>query len=99
MLRLPKPNVIDGALESDTGFLEYEVGPHTLAITTAWTKSKPPEQPSGGLTLEVEDFQEAIEHIRAHGVRFELGPAEGSICFIAVITDPDGNRIGIHKRK
>jgi predicted enzyme related to lactoylglutathione lyase len=99
VLRFPAPKVIDGKLDSDTGMLEYEVGPHTLAITTAWTDGKPPEKPSGGLVLEVEDFQEAIQHIKLHGIEFELGPFEGSGCFMAVISDPDGNKIGIHKRK
>jgi len=99
VLRLPTPNVIDGKLDSDRGMLEYEIGPHTLAITTAWTDGKRPEVPSGGLVLEVEDFQEAIEHIKAEGIEFDLGPFEGPSCSIAVIVDPDGNKIGIHKRK
>lgn len=62
VLRLPVPNVIDGTLNSDKSMLEYKIGPHVLAITTAWTGGKRPEQPSGGLVLEVENFQEAIEH-------------------------------------
>lgn len=99
VLRLATPNVIDGKLDSDRGMLEYEIGPHTLAITTAWTDGKRPEYPSSGLVLEVENFQEAIEHIQAQGVGFELGPFEGPGCSIAVIVDPDGNKIGIHKRK
>lgn len=99
VLRFPAPNVIDGKPDSDMGMLEYEIGPHTLAITTAWTDGKPPEKPSGGLVLEVENFQEAIEHIKSHGISFDLRPFEGPGCSIAVISDPDGNTIGIHKRK
>lgn len=99
VLRLPVPKVLEGTLDSDRGMLEYEIGPHTLAITTAWTDGKRPEQPSGGLVLEVEDFQAATEHIKAQAIEFELGPCEGSSCSIAVISDPDGNTIGIHKRK
>lgn len=99
VLRLPKPKVIDGKLDSDAGMLEYEIGPHTLAITTAWSDGKRPEEPSVGLVLEVEDFPAAVQHIQACGVGFELGPFEGDGCSIAVIADPDGNKIGIHKRK
>ena len=40
-----------------------------------------------------------IQHIRTHGIKFPLGPFEGSGCSIAVIADPNGNKIGIHKRK
>ena len=99
VLRFPVPNTIDGNLDADRGMLEYEIGPHTLAITTEWTDGKRPEQPSSGLVLEVEDFQEAIEHIKSQGSGFDLGPFEGAGCSIAVIADPDGNKIGIHKRK
>jgi predicted enzyme related to lactoylglutathione lyase len=99
VLRLPPPNAIDGELDSDSGFFEYEIGPHTLAITTAWEDGKSPEFPSSGLSLEVENFDEAIKHIKDCGVSIDLGPAECWSCYIAIISDPDGNKIGIHKRK
>lgn len=99
VLRLTSPNAVDGALDSDRGMIEYEIGPHTLAITTAWTDGNPPEQPATGLVLEVEDFQKAVEHIQSHGIKFSLGPFDGPKCSIAIITDPDGNEIGIHKRR
>ncbi len=54
VLRLPPPKVLG------KGWFEYEIGPYTLAITTAWSDNKPPERPSCGLALEVEDFDEAI---------------------------------------
>lgn len=99
VLGFPTPNAIDGTVDSERGMLEYEIGPHTLAITTAWTEGTRPERPSGGLVLEVESFARAIEHLKAQKIEIELGPFEGTSCSIAVITDPDGNRIGIHKRK
>jgi predicted enzyme related to lactoylglutathione lyase len=99
VLKLPAPNMIDGSLDSDTGMLEYEIGPHTLAITTAWSDGKRPENPSGGLVIEVEDFKQAVDHIRSHNFEFDIGPFEGPSCSIAVVSDPDGNRIGIHKRR
>ncbi len=99
VLRLEPPNVLQGTLDSEQGFLEYEIGPHTLAITTTWSGGKPPEEPSAGLVLEVDDFWEAIAHIESCQATFDLGPFEGPNCSIAVISDPDGNRIGIHKRK
>ena len=102
VLRLPEPEVIDPphGPDGDDGFIEYAVGPHdTLAVTTTWSPGEPPAVLSAGLTVEVEDFEEAIAHIESCGVSFELGPFEGARCSIAVIKDPDGNQIGIHKRK
>lgn len=99
VLKLPAPDVLGGRLDGDRGFLEYQVGSGTLAVTTDWSNGLPPEFPSTGLVLEVEDFPEAIRHITDCGVAFELGPFEGPTCSIAVIADPDGNKIGIHKRR
>lgn len=99
VLRLPVPKAIDGDLDSDQGFLEYSIGTSTLAITTTWSEGQPPQETGFGLVLEVEDFDQADEHLSGHGVKFELGPFHGPTCSIAVITDPDGNKIGIHKIK
>jgi hypothetical protein len=49
LLGLPEPAVIDGALDSDRGMLEYSVGSGTLAITTSWSDGQPPAFPSRGL--------------------------------------------------
>ena len=101
VLRLPEPEIVDPPKlpDGDDGFIEYQIGPDTLAVTTTWYDGQPPVVLSAGLSLEVEDFEEAITHIRGCGVEFELGPFEGHSCHVAVITDPDGNKIGIHKRK
>ena len=96
-LRLDTPRVIGGSLDSDEGMLEYDIGAHTIAITTYWTKAKAPEHPSSGLVLEVQDFKAAIAHLEHRQINFLLGPFEGSGCSIAVIADPDGNKIGIHQ--
>ena len=77
-------------------WIEYEVGPHTLGIG-----NEPFMQPSphgAQLVLEVEDFDEAIAHLRKHDVPFAVEPFDMPRCRAAVIADPDGNRIGIHKR-
>lgn len=99
VLRLSPPAVLSGDLNGPRGFLEYSIGENTLAITTDWSDGQPPESPSVGLILEVEDFAEAIRHIEECGISFALGPFEGPTCSIALIADPDGNTIGIHKRK
>lgn len=97
ILGLKAPVALDGELDGDQGFLEYSVGASTLAITTTWSGGKPPETVAFGLVLEVENFDEAVEHLAKQGVTFELGPFRGPTCSIAVISDPDGNKIGIHK--
>ena len=84
--------------EGDQFWMEFEVGPHTLGIG-----NEPFLKPSGDgphLVLEVEDFDKTIEHLRRHQVPFALEPAVMPPgCRAAIITDPDGNKLGIHKRK
>jgi predicted enzyme related to lactoylglutathione lyase len=47
----------------------------------------------------VEDFDAAIAQLRAEEVKFRLEPMNGPICQMAMIFDPDGNSLCIHKRK
>lgn len=79
-------------------WVEYEVGPHTLAITNMSEDWKPGKE-GGGVALEVEDFDAAVSWLREKGVSFYLEPYESPVCHMALITDPDGNSICIHKRK
>lgn len=79
-------------------WIEYEVGPHTLAITNMSDEWKPSSD-GGGVALEVENFDEAIASLKAKDVKFYLEPMETPVCHMALIADPDGNSICIHKRK
>lgn len=84
--------------KGDMGFIEYELGPHTLAIGAGAPIFKP--GPDGGVVaLEVEDFSEAISHLKNRNVKFVMEGYDGPVCHMATITDPDGNQIVIHKRK
>ena len=77
-------------------WVEYEIGPHTLGIG-----NEPFLKPSGTgphLVLEVDDFDATIAHLRRHNVPFAVEPFDMPQCRAAVIKDPDGNCLGIHKR-
>jgi catechol 2,3-dioxygenase-like lactoylglutathione lyase family enzyme len=82
---------------ADGFWIEYEIGPYTLAIG-----KEPFLRPSGDgahVALEVSDFDETIDHLRRHNVPFALEPFNLPHCRAAIIMDPDGNKIGIHKRR
>jgi predicted enzyme related to lactoylglutathione lyase len=75
---------------------EYEFGPYALAIGSSpgWNPS-----PDGcSAALEVADFDAAIAHLRANNVKFRMEPFPTPVCRMAMIFDPDGNTICIHKR-
>lgn len=78
-------------------WVEYEIGPHTLAIgKEAFLK---PCGDGPHVALEVEDFDATIEHLRSHNVPFALEPVEAPTCRAAIVMDPDGNKLGFHQRK
>jgi predicted enzyme related to lactoylglutathione lyase len=81
----------------DGGWVEYELGPHTLAIGKApgWLPSA--DGPSCG--LETENFEETIAELKAAGVNFKMEPFETPVCHMAMALDPAGNIIIIHQRK
>jgi predicted enzyme related to lactoylglutathione lyase len=78
-------------------WVEYEVGPYVLAISNMSEEWKPSSN-GGGVALEVEDFDAAIAALKEKGVKFYAEPFATSVCRMALIADPDGNSICIHKR-
>ena len=80
-------------------WVEYEVGPHTLAITNMDLDAWRPSDQGAGVALEVDNYEEAIEELQKAGVTFVMPTMDSPVCRMALIADPDGNRICIHKRK
>jgi predicted enzyme related to lactoylglutathione lyase len=95
VLNLKPGSVWEG---ENMGFIEYEMGPHTLAIGSGAEYFKPGTQ-GATAALEVENFDEAMGAIRRTGAKVVMEPYETPVCFTALIHDPDGNQIMIHKRK
>ena len=79
-------------------WIEYDIGPGTLAITNGAPDWKP-SAGGGAAALEVDDFEAATRQLKASGAVFRVEPMETPVCHMAVISDPDGNSITIHKRK
>jgi predicted enzyme related to lactoylglutathione lyase len=77
---------------------EYDIGTGTLSLGSGAPEWKP--SASGcSVTLEVDDFDAAIAHLKANGVKFQLEPFPTPVCQMAFIFDTEGNTVGIHKRK
>ncbi|MDQ3624720.1 MAG: VOC family protein [Verrucomicrobiota bacterium] len=78
-------------------WVEYDIGPATLAISDMEPQWKPAtDGPS--VALEVEDFDASIQWLKEKGVLFMLEPFASPICRMAIIADPEGNALTIHKR-
>ena len=87
---------MDHKLE-DGHWVEYDIGAGTLAIGV--TPGMNPSPVGCSVSLEVDDFESAITELKQANVEFNFGPIETSVCNMAFVKDPDGNSVGIHKRK
>jgi predicted enzyme related to lactoylglutathione lyase len=87
-------------VKDDTyGMVEYDIGPGTLAIGAGAGGGTGGNEHGTIIAIEVEDFDGAISTLRAKKCQFASEPMETGVCHMAIITDPDGNRVMIHKRK
>ena len=79
-------------------WIEYDLGNNTLAIASVGPQWTPSDQGTSA-ALEVEDFDDTINRLKDRHVRFAAEPFETPCCHMAVVQDPDGNNIVIHKLK
>jgi predicted enzyme related to lactoylglutathione lyase len=79
-------------------WIEYAVGEDTLAIANVRDTWTPSDQGTGA-ALEVENFDDAIKRLKDRQVGFAAEPFETPCCHMAVVQDPDGNKLIIHKLK
>jgi predicted enzyme related to lactoylglutathione lyase len=79
-------------------WIEYQIDHGTLALGNFPDHWKPSEEGTS-VALEVENFDEAIKRLKNRQVPFDAEPFESPCCRMAVIKDPDGNKIIIHKLK
>jgi predicted enzyme related to lactoylglutathione lyase len=84
--------------DEERGWIEYDVGHVTISIGNAGPEWKP-NSGGGSIVLEVQDFQRALEKLKECDLTPVFGPMETPYSHMAVITDPDGNSITLHKRK
>ena len=79
-------------------WVEYDLGNNTLAIASVGPQWTPSDQGTGA-ALEVDDFDAAVKSLKEQKVPFAVEGYESPCCWMAIIQDPDGNNIVIHKLK
>ncbi len=79
-------------------WIEYEIGGTTLAISNMSSEQWKASADGPVMSFEVENFEEAVEALRAGGVKFLVEPMATGVCSMAVVSDPDGNSVMIHRR-
>ncbi len=86
-------------MESAGGlWVEYDIGNGTFGIGCYGEVWKP--SPDGTcVAFEVDDLDAEISRLKSKSVTFAMGVTDTPLCRFAIICDPDGNKILIHKRK
>lgn len=82
---------------SDGGWVEYELGSHTFGIGKSPGWNPNPDGPA--CALEAAEFEPVIAALRQAGAKFKMEPFETPVCHMAMVSDPAGNTLIIHKRK
>jgi predicted enzyme related to lactoylglutathione lyase len=77
---------------------EYELGESTFGITTV-DIGHPPGSKGAVVAFETDDLDASVAALKAKGVSFVTEIKDNPACRLAMIEDPDGNHIMIHKRK
>jgi predicted enzyme related to lactoylglutathione lyase len=83
---------------SEGVWIEYEIGDDTLAIGSVGDQWKPSADGTS-VAIEVDDFEAAIKDLKEANATFAAEGIESPVCRMAVVQDPDGNKIIIHKLK
>ena len=82
----------------DRHWIEYDLGPSTFAISNMSSEDWKPSNDGPAIAFEVKDFDSSVATLRANNVKFTVEPFESPVCRMAIVSDPDGNSICIHKR-
>jgi predicted enzyme related to lactoylglutathione lyase len=75
---------------------EYSIGEGTLAIACVGEQWKPSNEGTSA-ALEVENLEEAIAELERRKIAYDK--VDSPVCRMAIIEDPDGNKLIIHKLK
>jgi predicted enzyme related to lactoylglutathione lyase len=51
------------------------------------------------VAFEVDDLDAEIARVKAKGVAMQMEAIDTPVCRFAIVKDPDGNRVMLHKRR
>jgi predicted enzyme related to lactoylglutathione lyase len=51
------------------------------------------------VAFEVDDLDQTVRKLKESGVPFDMDVMDTPVCCMAVVLDPDGSKVMVHKRK
>jgi catechol 2,3-dioxygenase-like lactoylglutathione lyase family enzyme len=78
---------------------EFEAENVGVVLSTPEQKGGGEYRPEYAIALRVSDVARTMERLRSDGVEFEFAePYDSGVCHLAFFSDPDGNRLMLHRR-
>jgi predicted enzyme related to lactoylglutathione lyase len=78
-------------------WVEYDVGAGTFGIGSYGDEWRPSPQGTA-IAFEVDDVDAEVARLKSKGVVVHMGVTATPVCRFAIICDPDGNKVMLHKR-
>ncbi|HET7537487.1 MAG TPA: VOC family protein [Candidatus Didemnitutus sp.] len=78
-------------------WIEYDLGDSTFALANMNDQWKPAAD-GPMVAFEVEDFDATVAALRARSTRFAVEPMDSGVCRMAIVIDPSGNSLCVHRR-
>jgi predicted enzyme related to lactoylglutathione lyase len=75
-------------------WVEYDPPGGCFALSTTM---KPSDAGGGVIAFEVENVDALTEKLRARGTPVKMEPIQTPVCRMALVTDPEGNRVLLHQ--
>jgi catechol 2,3-dioxygenase-like lactoylglutathione lyase family enzyme len=91
-----EPTTFFGEATDESQWTEYEIG--DTAFSLGRHAAFAPSPTGASVAFEMENFEEAIKNLRDAGVTFKIEPMQTPVCQMAMVLDPDGSAVCIHKR-
>ncbi len=80
-------------------WVEYDVGTSVFALTTIAADRWKPSEQGTAVAFEVDDLDGMVEKLKAGGATFFFETSETPVCWMAIVHDPDGNKVVLHTLK
>ncbi len=95
VLGLKPGKEFDGS--NDAPWVEYDLGTSNFAI--GCSPDYKPSEDGAVIAFEVDDLAATVADLTSKNVPFKLTMQDFPTCKMAIVTDPDKNRVLIHQKK
>ena len=86
-------------MESAGGnWVEYTLGTGTFAIGAYGDVWRPSSEGTCA-AFEVDDLDAEVARLKSKGITFSTDTTDTPVCRFAILSDPDGNNLMLHKRR